>query len=147
MAFISCSGCLRQVSDRAVACPQCGCPIAATPSDSRSIVATPGGSTLDEGAETMLRTYAGGGEAAGDAQVLSSQGWTVKTITGTEGHTNLGRTFTGAVLTGGISLLLGGSRTKGTITVVYERTVSAVVMANQREQHERNDEAYYVKVA
>lgn len=35
------------------------------------------------------------------------------------GHVNLGRTVTGAILTSGVSLLFGGSRTKGSIQITF----------------------------
>jgi hypothetical protein len=48
-------------------------------------------------------------------------GWTVKSINSTDGHINVGRTATYTILTGGLALLLGGSRTSGKITVLFER--------------------------
>jgi|SRR4051812_48598499 hypothetical protein len=47
--------------------------------------------------------------------------WTVKSINTSDGHINIGRTATYTILTGGIALLLGGSRTSGKITVLFER--------------------------
>jgi hypothetical protein len=38
---------------------------------------------------------------------------------------NVGRTVTGAVLTGGLSLLFGASRSKGTVTLMYLKKTKA----------------------
>jgi hypothetical protein len=53
--------------------------------------------------------------------LASERGWSVKDTSGTDGHINVGRTVTGAVFTGGLTLMLGGSRNKGKITVTWER--------------------------
>lgn len=49
-------------------------------------------------------------------------GWTVQNTTSMAGHINVGRTLTKAALTGGVGLMLGASRTKDNLTVIYERT-------------------------
>ena len=57
-----------------------------------------------------------------DAEVTSAStfGWTVKNASATGSHINVGRTVTPAVLTGGLSLLLGASRTKEKYIVTFE---------------------------
>jgi ribosomal protein L32 len=59
------------------------------------------------------------------------------------GHVNIGRTQAGAAVTGGRSLLLGGSRTKGTITVVYERTPAAALEVSRRDAGRQEAFAYF----
>lgn len=53
--------------------------------------------------------------------IANPLGWYIDDTTGDSGHINVGRTATGAVLTGGISLLFGGSRSKGKTTVTWRR--------------------------
>ena len=50
---------------------------------------------------------------------LLSNGYEIQGQTGTGSHINVGRTVTGAVLTGGLSLLIGGSRSSGTQTLTF----------------------------
>jgi hypothetical protein len=52
---------------------------------------------------------------------MDRDGWTVKSMDTTEGHINVGRTATYTILTGGLALFLGGSRSKGKVAVMYER--------------------------
>src|SRR5262249_52810365 len=52
---------------------------------------------------------------------MDKEGWTVKSMDTTDGHINVGRTATYTILTGGLALFLGGSRTRGKVTVMYER--------------------------
>lgn len=52
---------------------------------------------------------------------LLSNGYHIMSQSGTGSHINVGRTVTGAVLTGGLSLLLGGSRSKGKTTITFVR--------------------------
>ena len=72
---------------------------------------------------TIIRSYensdAGLRQANTDAATLARQGYVPTGQAADGGHINLGRTATGAVLTGGISLLFGGSRTKGKVTITY----------------------------
>lgn len=73
----------------------------------------------------LVRTYKNdkGGlrKANEEANVLAAHGYAPLTQSGVGSHLNLGRTATGAVLTGGLSLLFGGSRSKGTIQITYRR--------------------------
>lgn len=57
-----------------------------------------------------------------EATAALQRGWEIQNSAGIGGHVNVGRTATGAVLTGGVSLLFGGSRGKDKITVTYLRT-------------------------
>lgn len=52
-------------------------------------------------------------------------GWYIDSTDGDDGHINVGRTATGAVLTGGFSLLFGASRSKGKIRVTWTRDEAA----------------------
>lgn len=52
---------------------------------------------------------------------LSELGWYIDSTSGAAGHINVGRTATTAVLTGGLSLLLGASRSKDKVTVHWRR--------------------------
>jgi hypothetical protein len=69
-----------------------------------------------------VATYKNDKDAAKEADKAAKKGWMPQGATATDGHINLGRTVTGAVLTGGLTLLLGGSRSKGKITLTYVRT-------------------------
>lgn len=53
--------------------------------------------------------------------LMITNGWEVVNQTGLPGHVRLGRTLTGAALTGGLSLLAGGSRTADRVTITYRR--------------------------
>ena len=55
-----------------------------------------------------------------EVTAASTFGWTVKNVATTGSHINVGRTVTPAVLTGGLSLLLGASRTKEKYIVTFE---------------------------
>lgn len=76
---------------------------------------------------TVARTYpnTADGHRVIDAEVaiLGSRGYVPSTASSDGGHVNLGRTVTGAALTGGISLLLGGSRAAGTVLITFARQV------------------------
>ena len=56
---------------------------------------------------------------------LLSNGYEIQAQSGTGSHINVGRTVTGAVLTGGLSLLLGGSRSSGTHTITFIKVPQA----------------------
>jgi hypothetical protein len=60
-----------------------------------------------------------------EASELIQHGYTIASQAGIGSHVNVGRSVTGAVLTGGLSLLFGASRSKGTITITYMRQLSA----------------------
>jgi hypothetical protein len=52
---------------------------------------------------------------------LLNHGYRIASQTGTGSHVNVGRTVTGAVLTGGLSLLFGASRSNDKITMTFVR--------------------------
>ena len=54
-----------------------------------------------------------------EAKLLLANGYELQSQSSTGSHVNIGRTVTGAALTGGLSLLFGGSRSRGTITLLY----------------------------
>ena len=54
-----------------------------------------------------------------EAKHLIANGYEVQDQSSAGTHVNVGRTVTGAVLTGGLSLLFGASRSKGTVTLMY----------------------------
>lgn len=76
----------------------------------------------DKNKLTYVATYKNEKDAAKEADKAAKKGWMPQGTTATDGHINLGRTITYGVLTLGVSYLLGGSRTKGTITLSYVRT-------------------------
>ena len=68
-----------------------------------------------------VATYKNDKDAAKEAEKAAEHGWIPQTMTGTDGHINVGRTVAGAMLTGGLSLLIGGSRSKGKVTIAYQK--------------------------
>jgi len=54
-----------------------------------------------------------------EAKLLLANGYEIQDQSSAGSHVNVGRTVSGAVLTGGLSLLFGGSRSKGTVTLMY----------------------------
>lgn len=75
----------------------------------------------------MVTTYKAGDDLEEQLQtemeLANEHGWFAQSTDTDGGHINVGRTATGAVLTGGLSLLFGGSRSKGEITLVWRRDV------------------------
>ena len=53
--------------------------------------------------------------------MMLGDGWDVVNQTGLPGHVRLGRTLAAGALTGGLSLLAGGSRTADRVTITYRR--------------------------
>jgi len=88
---------------------------------------------------TEVRTYKNQREASRDANAAANKGWQIQGTTATDGHINVGRTVTGAVLTGGLNLLFGASRTKGKITLTYVRTPEWLAEQNQKRQKINNN--------
>ena len=76
----------------------------------------------DKNRLTYVATYKKEEDAAEDVEEAAKKGWMPQGATATDGHINVGRTVTGAALTGGLSLLIGGSRSKGKFTITYVRT-------------------------
>jgi hypothetical protein len=72
--------------------------------------------------QTYVAKYKNEKDAAAEAEEAAKKGWIPQSVTATDGHINVGRTATGAVLTRGIYLLMGGSRSKGEITITYVRS-------------------------
>jgi hypothetical protein len=86
---------------------------------------------------TYVATYKNDKEAAEDAAKAAKKGWMPQGTTATDGHVNLGRTVTGAVLTGGLYLLIGGSRSKGKVTITYIKPPDWLEQKNIRAIPER----------
>jgi hypothetical protein len=92
---------------------------------------------VETGASTLplgtVRTFVYTGKSGGLSEQFSkmgmehhinlmiTNGWEVVNQVGLAGHVRLGRTLTGAALTGGLSLLAGGSRTADRVTITYRR--------------------------
>jgi len=55
-------------------------------------------------------------------EAAAQWGWTPQGTSATAGHVNVGRTVTKFVLTGGIGLMTGASRSKDKITLTFVRT-------------------------
>jgi hypothetical protein len=54
-----------------------------------------------------------------ESKHLIANGYEVQDQSSAGSHVNVGRTASAAVLTGGLSLLFGASRSKGTVTLMY----------------------------
>lgn len=76
----------------------------------------------DKNKLSYVTSYKNDKDAAKEVEKAAKRGWMPQGATATDGHINVGRTVTGAVLTGGLSLLIGGSRSKGKVTITYVRT-------------------------
>ncbi len=81
------------------------------------------GATDGWSAPFLIRQYPdsrqGHANAQAEATILAAHGYAIGGQSGIGGHMNVGRTLTGAVLTGGLFLLLGGSRTPGVVDITY----------------------------
>ena len=71
--------------------------------------------------DAMLINYQDEDQPDRELVFASERGWYIADMAAEGGHVNVGRTATGAVLTGGISLLFGGSRKKGKLTINWRR--------------------------
>jgi len=73
----------------------------------------------------LVRQYTddrnGRGKAQAEATILATHGYGIAGQSGVGGHLNVGRTLTGALVTGGISLLFGGSRSRGTVDITFTK--------------------------
>jgi hypothetical protein len=71
----------------------------------------------------VVRVYKGDETKKMEAEMaeLLGHGYTIASQSGTGSHVNVGRTVTGAVLTGGLSLIFGGSRSKEKITITFTK--------------------------
>jgi hypothetical protein len=56
--------------------------------------------------------------ATAESNVLAAHGYRIAAQTETDGHLNIGR----LALTGGVGLLFGGSRSKGRVTITFEKS-------------------------
>ncbi len=77
-----------------------------------------------------LATYSSEKQANAEVAEAAKYGWHLDNVAGTAGHVNVGRTATAAVLTGGVSLLLGASRSKDKITLAFSRSADWMVDKN-----------------
>jgi hypothetical protein len=75
----------------------------------------------DKNRRTYVATYKSEKEMRKDVEEAVKHGWTLQDSAATGGHINVGRTVAPAVLTGGISLLFGASRSKDKVTVTFLR--------------------------
>jgi hypothetical protein len=73
--------------------------------------------------KVVVRVYKGNetGKMESEIAELIAHGYNIASQTGTGSHVNVGRTVTGAVLTGGLSLLFGASRSGDKITITFVR--------------------------
>ncbi len=73
----------------------------------------------------LVRSYGSDKEgltkAEHEANILGRHGYDIAGQSGAGSHINVGRTVTGAALTGGLSLLFGGSRTKGSVQITFTK--------------------------
>ena len=74
----------------------------------------------------VVRVYKGNETSKMESELgeLLQHGYTIASQAGTGSHVNVGRTVTGALLTGGLSLLFGGSRSKEKITLTFVKQPS-----------------------
>jgi len=143
MALFSCPECSNKVSDQAATCPHCGFLVPEPTAGSKSRARRRSRSKAAPTMETDIRQYTSRGEFEWHSQIMSQDGWTIHQATASDGHVNIGRTVTGAALTGGLSLLFGGSRSKGTTMIVYQRPVSTREdIARKRQQAEDTKRAH-----
>ena len=73
--------------------------------------------------KVVVRVYKGNETRRMESEIaeLIGHGYAIASQTGTGSHVNVGRTVTGAVLTGGLSLLFGASRSNDKITMTFVR--------------------------
>jgi len=71
---------------------------------------------------TYVATYTKDKDAQKEMEAAAHHGWMPQGTTATEGHINVGRTLIKGVLTGGIGLMTGASRSRGKITITFTRT-------------------------
>ncbi len=82
--------------------------------------------------QIVIRVYSddqqGLDKANEEANFLAAHGYSITAQSGQGSHVNIGRTVGGAVVTGGISLLFGGSRSNGKVTISYnlDKTAAAI---------------------
>lgn len=59
-----------------------------------------------------------------ELRFASEDGWYIADTDADGGHVNIGRTATKAILTGGVGLMFGGSRSKAKTTISWRRDAS-----------------------
>ncbi len=77
-------------------------------------------------ARSRIATYTNEKQMNKEAEAAFQQGWMIQGTSGTAGHVNVGRTMTKLVLTGGIGLMTGASRSKDKLTITFVRTLEWV---------------------
>jgi hypothetical protein len=86
----------------------------------------------DDTKRTHIMSYDSVAEASSEANRAAKRGWVPTGSSATDGHLNIGRTAAGVFLFGGLSLLAGGSRTEGKVTITYNRA------SEWLEEHTKN---------
>ena len=76
--------------------------------------------------DQIVLSYTDMGQIEFELKQASKRGWFIETTDSTDGHINVGRTMSAAILTGGLSLAFGASRTSGRTTVNWRRQSSEV---------------------
>ena len=71
---------------------------------------------------TYIATYTNEKEMQKEVEAAAQFGWLPQGTTATGSHINVGRTMTKFVLTGGIGMMTGASRSKDKITITFLRT-------------------------
>lgn len=71
---------------------------------------------------THVATYSSDKEMQRDLEAAYQYGWQIQGQSGTGSHVNVGRSVTKFVLTGGLGLMTGVSRSKDKTTITYVRT-------------------------
>ena len=84
----------------------------------------------DKTKSTYIATYKDEKAMRREVEAAAKFGWVPQGASGIGGHVNVGRTVSTAVLTGGVSLLFGASRSKDKTTVTFVRDLTWI--ARQR---------------
>ena len=71
---------------------------------------------------TYVATYTDERAMQKEVEAAAQRGWIPQGTTATGSHINVGRTMTKFVLTGGLGLMTGASRSKDKITITFVRT-------------------------
>lgn len=102
----------------------------------------------DKNRTTYVVTYEDEKSMAKELEAAAKQGWTVEGTPATEATYNVGRTATATLLTGGLRLLAGTSRSKDKLTITYvrdekltARQVAAEATKRLADQEDRYDKA------
>ncbi len=79
----------------------------------------------DSGRTTYAATYKDEKSMQREIEEAAKYGWVPQNTAATAGHINVGRTAARVVLTGGVGLLFGASRSKDKITITFVRDESS----------------------